>query len=201
MIPIFAFTPLARKMVTKYGKKELSFVGSVCYVVGALVLLLAPLGIIPVSQGNTGIDLIVYVVGQLICSLGLGIYSTISWAMMGDAIDYNEWKTGKREEGVVYSLHSFFRKLAQGVGPAVAVAIMGTMGYVNNAIDPKTGAEFIDVTKIAWENALRIRGLVGVLYLVAGIFLFVGLGLIYNLDKKTLAQMNEELEARKTQAE
>ena len=199
MIPIVVFTPLARKMVTKYGKKELSFVGSVCYVIGALVLLLAPLGIVPVSQGNTGLDLIVYILGQLICSLGMGIYSTVSWAMMGDAIDYNEWKTGKREEGVVYSLHSFFRKLAQGVGPAVAVAIMGTMGYVNNAIDPKTGAEFIDVTKIAWKNALQIRGLVGVLYLVAGIFLFVGLGLVYNLDKKTLAQMNEELDARKAQ--
>ena len=199
MIPIVVFTPLARKMVTKYGKKELSVVGSVCYVIGALVLLLAPLGIVPVSQGNTGLDLIVYILGQLICSLGMGIYSTVSWAMMGDAIDYNEWKTGKREEGVVYSLHSFFRKLAQGVGPAVAVAIMGTMGYVNNAIDPKTGAEFIDVTKIAWENALQIRGLVGVLYLVAGIFLFVGLGLVYNLDKKTLAQMNEELDARKAQ--
>jgi len=197
MIPIVVFTPLARKMVTKYGKKELSFVGSVCYIIGALVLLVAPLGIIPVSQGNTGLDLVVYIIGQLICSLGMGIYSTVSWAMMGDAIDYNEWKTGKREEGVVYSLHSFFRKLAQGVGPAVAVTIMGTMGYVNNAIDPETGAEFIDVTKIAWENAVQIRGLVGVLYLVAGIFLFVGLGLVYNLDKKTLTQMNTELEARK----
>ena len=201
MIPIVVFTPLARKMVTKYGKKELSVVGSISYIIGAAVLLLAPLGIIPVSEGNTGLDLIIYVVGQLICSLGMGIYSTVSWAMMGDAIDYNEWKNGTREEGVVYSLHSFFRKLAQGVGPAVAVAIMGTMGYVNNAIDPETGAEFIDVTKIAWENALQIRGLVGVLYLVAGIFLFVGLGLVYNLDKKTLAQMNADLEARKTQAE
>jgi len=201
MIPIVVFTPLARKMVTKYGKKELSVVGSISYIVGAAILLLAPLGIIPVSAGNTGLDLIIYVVGQLICSLGMGIYSTVSWAMMGDAIDYNEWKTGKREEGVVYSLHSFFRKLAQGVGPAVAVAIMGTMGYVNNATDPETGAEFIDVTKIAWENAVQIRGLVGILYLVAGIFLFVGLGLVYNLDKKTLAQMNEALETRKTQAE
>ena len=74
---------------------------------------------------------------------------------------------------------------------------MGTMGYVNNAIDPETGAEFIDVTKIAWENAVQIRSLVGILYLVAGIFVFVGLGLVYNLDKKTLAQMTEELEARK----
>ena len=195
MIPIVCFTPLARKMVTKFGKKELSTVGAICYIVGSLVLFLAPLGIVPVSEGNTGIDLIVYVVAQLICALGMGIYSTVSWAMMGDAIDYNEWKTGKREEGVVYSLHSFFRKLAQGIGPAVAVAIMGTMGYVNNAIN-EAGEEFIDVTLIPWENALQIRGLIAILYLVAGIFQFVGLGLVYNLDKKTLAKMNEELAAR-----
>jgi GPH family glycoside/pentoside/hexuronide:cation symporter len=196
MIPIVIFTPLARKMVGKFGKKELSVVGSVCYIIGALVMLLAPLGIIPVSQGNTATDLAVYVGGSLICSLGMGIYSTVSWAMMGDAIDYNEWKTGKREEGVVYSLHSFFRKLAQGVGPAVAVAIMGTMGYVNNDINA-AGEAFINVNKISWENAVQIRGLVGILYLVAGIFVFVGLGLVYNLDKKTLAKMTEELEARK----
>ena len=196
MIPIVAFTPLARKMVVKYGKKELSKVGAVCYILGALLLFAAPLGLIPVSEGNTGIDLIVYIVAQLICSLGLGIYSTVSWAMMGDAIDYNEWKTGNREEGTVYALHSFFRKLAQGVGPAVAVAIMGTMGYVNNAIDPKTGAEFIDVNLISWANTLQIRSLVAVLYLVAGIFIFVGLGLVYNLDKKTLEHMNNELAER-----
>ena len=116
--------------------------------------------------------------------------------MMGDAIDYNEWKTGNREEGIVYSLHSFFRKLAQGIGPAVAVAIMRTMGYVNNAIDPETGAAFIDVNKIAWEDVLQIRSLVAVLYLVAGIFVFIGLGLVYNLDKKTLAKMQSELAAK-----
>jgi len=137
------------------------------------------------------------VVAQLICSLGLGIYSTVSWAMMGDAIDYNEWKTGTREEGTVYALHSFFRKLAQGIGPAVAVAIMGTMGYVNNAIDPETGAEFIDINLISWADRLQIRSLVAVLYLVAGFFIFVGLGLVYNLDKKTLNKMNEELAAKR----
>ena len=197
MLPIFIFTPLARKMVVKYGKKELSIVGSICYIVGAVLLFLAPLGIIPITEANTGMDLIIYIVAQLIMALGLGIYSTVSWAMMGDAIDYNEWKFGTREEGVVYSLHSFFRKLAQGVGPAVAVAIMGTMGYVNNAINPDTGAEFIDVNLISWANTLQIRSLVAILYLVAGIMLFVGLGLIYNLDKKTLSQMQDELAARK----
>ena len=196
MIPIVVFTPLARKMVVKYGKKELSKVGAICYIVGALVLFAAPLGLVPVSKGHTGLDLIVYVVAQFICALGLGIYSTVSWAMMGDAIDYNEWKTGNREEGTVYALHSFFRKLAQGVGPAVAVAIMGTMGYVNNAIDPETGAAFIDVNLISWEHTLQIRSLVAALYLVAGLFIFVGLGLVYNLDKKTLNKMQEELAAR-----
>ena len=197
MIPIVVFTPLARKMVTKYGKKELSKIGAVCYILGALLLFAAPFGLIPVSENNTGIDLIIYIVAQLICSLGLGIYSTVSWAMMGDAIDYSEWKFGVREEGTVYALHSFFRKLAQGVGPAVAVTIMSTMGYVNNAIDPKTGTEFIDVNLISWANRLEIRSLVAVLYLVAGIFIFVGLGLVYNLDKKTLEKMNAELAERK----
>ncbi len=202
MIPIVVFTPLARKMVKKYGKKELSSIGSICYIVGAAILLLAPLGIIPVTEENTKLDLIIYIVGQLICALGLGIYSTVSWAMMGDAIDYNEWKTGTREEGTVYSLHSFFRKLAQGVGPAVAVAIMGTMGYVNNSA-PDANGKFtaIDVNLLSWEVACDIRMLVAILYLVAGIFQFIGLGLVYNLDKKTLATMQAELAERRERAE
>ena len=198
MLPIVIFTPLARKMVVKYGKKELSIVGSICYIVGAAVLFLAPLGIIPVTETNTGLDLIMYIVAQLIMALGMGIYSTVSWAMMGDAIDYNEWKFGTRDEGVVYSLHSFFRKLAQGVGPAVAVALMAGMGYVNNS-KPDANGVFteIDVTLLSWDFALQLRSLIAVLFLVAGIMMFVGLGLVYNLDKKTLNKMQTELAARK----
>ena len=201
MIPIVVFTPLARKLVTKYGKKELSVVGVICYFVGAAVLFLAPLGIVNVSEGNTGVDMILYVIAQLIMALGNGIYSTVSWAMMGDAIDYNEWKFGTRDEGIVYSLHSFFRKLAQGIGPAVAVAIMGTMGYVNNASPDANGVfQSIDVTLLSWDVAVSLRGLVATLYLVGGIVMAVGLCLVYNLDKKTLAKMNEELAARKITA-
>ena len=186
MIPIVVFTPLARKMVTKYGKKELAVIGSICSIIGAL-------GLFVITPNNTGLDLILYIVCQLVYSLGLGIYSTVSWAMMGDAIDYNEWKTGKREEGVVYSLHSFFRKLAQGVGPAVALVIMGSLGYVNNTIDPTTGAESIDVALLGWDVAINLRILVAVLFLVSAVMQFIGLALVYNLDKKTLAKMNREL--------
>ena len=191
MIPIVLFTPLARKMVTKFGKKELSVVGAICSIIGAC-------GLFIITPDNTGTDLLIYILCQLVYSLGLGIYSTVSWAMMGDAIDYNEWKTGKREEGVVYSLHSFFRKLAQGVGPAVALVIMNTLGYVNNAVDPVTGEAFIDVTLLSWDVAVNLRYLVAALFLVSAIMQFIGLGLVYNLDKKTLAKMNADLEARRS---
>ena len=132
-----------------------------------------------------GSGLIIYILCQLINSLGMGIYSTVSWAMMGDAIDYSEWKFGAREEGTVYALHSFFRKLAQGVGPAVALAIMVSLGYVGANGGQQTA-----------EVALNMRYLVAVLYIVSAAMQFIGLGLVYNLDKKTLEKMTGELNAR-----
>ena len=192
MIPIVIFTPLARKMVRKFGKKELSVVGAICSIVGGL-------GLFIITPNNTGLDLIIYVLCQLVYSLGLGVYSTVSWAMMGDAIDYSEWKFGVREEGTVYALHSFFRKLAQGLGPAAALVIMGGLGYVNNAVDPATGAAMIDVNLLSWDVAVNLRVLVAALFLLAAVMQFVGLALIYNLDKKTLAKMNHDLSVRHSQ--
>ena len=175
MIPIVVFTPLARKAVARFGKKELATFGSI-------VSIVAGLGLFIVTPNNTNLDLIIYVVCQLIFSLGLGIYSTVSWAMMGDAIDYNEWKFGTREEGTVYSLHSFFRKLAQGIGPSLVLVIMVAFGYV--------GA---DEGNQAWNVAINMRYIVAATYMVSAVMQFVGLALIYNLDKKTLAQMNKDL--------
>lgn len=182
MIPIFLFTPLARKMVEKYGKKELSVIGSLCSLVACVAML-----ILPITPDMSG--LIIYILCQLINSLGMGIYSTVSWALMGDAIDYNEWKNGVREEGVTYSLHSFFRKLAQGIGPALALVVMASLGYVEANKGNQT-----------FEVALSMRYLVAGLYIMSATLQFVGLGLIYNLDKKRLEKMNDELEARRAQS-
>ncbi len=178
MIPIVAFTPLARKLVVKYGKKELSVLGSICSVAACTIMLLAP--ITPDGKG-----LLIYILCQLLNSLGMGIYSTVSWSMMGDAIDYNEWKFGAREEGTVYSLHSFFRKLAQGIGPSMALVIMVALGYSE-----------INAGNQLFSVALNMRYLVAALYLFAAVMQFVGLALVYNLDKKTLEQMTTELDAR-----
>ena len=182
MIPIVVFTPLARVCVAKFGKKELA-------TFGAIVSMVSGLGLFVVMPQNTNLDLVIYIVCQLIFSLGLGIYSTVSWAMMGDAIDYNEWKTGKREEGTVYSLHSFFRKLAQGIGPSLVLVVMVAFGYV--------GANEGNQT---WDVAINMRYIVACTYMFSAILQFIGLGLIYNLDKKTLAKMNKEL-GRETETE
>ncbi len=179
MIPIIAFTPLARKMVSKYGKKELSTVGAVVSMIACVLML-----VLPITPDGKG--MLVYILCQLLNSLGTGIYTTVSWAMMGDAIDYNEWKTGTREEGTVYALHSFFRKLAQGVGPALALIVMVAFGYI--------GANEGNQTM---EVATNMRYLVPVLYLFSAIMMFVGLSLVYNLDKKKLDEMQADLAARK----
>ena len=178
MIPIIVFTPFARKMVTRFGKKEMARVGALISLVACTAML-----VLPITPDGTG--LIIYIACQFVNSMGMGIYTLVSWAMMGDAIDYNEWKTGEREEGTVYALHSFFRKLAQGVGPAVALVIMVALGYVGANEGNQTA-----------EVALNMRYLVAALYFVSAAMQFVGLGLVYNLDKKTTIQIQEELDAR-----
>ena len=129
-------------------------------------------------------------IALVIFGLGLGIYTCVSWAFMADAIDYNEWKTGKREEGTVYSLHSFFRKLAQGVGPSIVLLLMGALGYVS---DLGSGGQTA-------ATAYNMCWLVAGLYLFSAVAMFIGIKFVYNLDKNTLAQMNTELAERRAAA-
>ena len=178
-LPMFIFMPFITKIVKKFGKKEASVVGTLVSLVGGVVMLIFP------TIENVSTALVVYLIGLVLFGMGMGVYTCVSWALMGDAIDYNEWKFGTREEGSVYSLHSFFRKLAQGVGPSVALVIMAALGYS----EVNGGNQLFSV-------ALNMRYLVAGLFLFSAIMQFVGLALVYNLDKKTLAKMNEELAER-----
>ena len=180
-LPMFIFMPFITKIVKKYGKKEASVFGTVISMVGGAIMLVFPM----VSKD---IALPVYMAGLILFGVGMGVYTCVSWAMMGDAIDYNEWKFGTREEGTVYSLHSFFRKLAQGIGPSAVLVVMGALGYVS---------ELGTIGQSA-ETAHNMCWLVAGLYMFSAVVQFVGLAVIYNLDKKTLNQMTEELAARKS---
>lgn len=178
--PMLFFMPFIKKLVDKYGKKEASAGGAGVSLLGGVLMFIFPL--IP----NKIIALVVYVLALSIFGLGMGIYTCVSWAFMADAIDYNEWKFGKREEGTVYSLHSFFRKLAQGIGPSIVLLLMGALGYVSSL--GTEGQSLETATNMCW--------LVAGLYMFSGLLMFISIAFIYNLDKKTLKQMTSELEAR-----
>ena len=176
-LPMLFFMPFITKIVEKWGKKEASVLGTIVSLVGGVIMLVFPL------INSTGVALVVYMIGLVIFGVGMGVYTCVSWALMGDAIDYNEWKYGTREEGTVYSLHSFFRKLAQGVGPSIVLLLMGALGY--EAKYGTIGQSFQTAHNMCW--------LVAGLYLFSAVLQFIGIAVIYNLDKKTLAQMSADL--------
>ncbi|MBE6986751.1 MAG: MFS transporter [Ruminococcaceae bacterium] len=180
-LPMFLFMPFIKKIVNRFGKKEASVAGTIASLVGGLIMLCFPL------IADKSLSMVVYLAGLVVYGIGMGVYTCVSWALMADAIDYNEWKTGKREEGTVYSLHSFFRKLAQGVGPSIVLLVMGVLGY--NSDLGTAGQTAATSYNMCW--------LVAGLYMFSAVMQFVGLALIYNLDKKTMATMTEELDARK----
>lgn len=179
MVPMLLFTPFIKKLVNKHGKKELAVVGAVVSTIACLLLL-----ILPITPDGKGIML--YAICQFINALGSGVFSLVSWSMMADAIDYNEWQNNTREEGTVYSLHSFFRKLAQGLGPSIVLVIMVALGYV----EANQGSQTVEV-------ATNMRYLVAGLYLFSSLVQLLSLKFVYNLDKKTLAQMESELKEKR----
>ena len=63
---------------------------------------------------------------------------------------------------------------------------MGWLGYVSSK---GTGGQDA-------ATAYNMCWLVAALYLFSAIVQFVGIGVIYNLDKKTLEQMNDDLAAK-----
>ena len=180
-LPMFLFMPFITKIVRRFGKKEASVVGAIVSLVGAAIMLTFPL------MKNTNTALIVYLAGLICFGIGMGFYTCVSWAMMGDAIDYNEWKFGTREEGTVYSLHSFFRKLAQGIGPSIVLLVMGLLGYQSN----------LGTIGQTAQTSHNMCWLVAGLYTFSAILQFIGIAVIYNIDKKTLEKMNTELAERR----
>lgn len=175
---LFLFLPFIGKIVTRFGKKEAVTVGCCVNVVAYLLML-----VLPITPDGKGLAL--FVLCQLIAAVGGGVGGCVGYAMMADAIDYEEWKFGERNEGTTYALHSFFRKLAQGVFPSLGILLATWLGY-----DAALGSsQPMDV-------ALNMRYLVAAMYLIGAVLSLLSYGLIYNLDKKKLAQMTEDLEKR-----
>ena len=178
MFGVFIFMPFATTITKKIGKKEGCTIGAVVACL-AYVLMFA----LPITPDGKGMAL--YVLCQVIAMIGNGYSSCVTWALIADAIDYEEWKLGTRNEGTTYALYSFFRKVAQGLGPSLGLVAATAVGY-NAALGADQPAQI----------ATNLRYLVPGMYLVGTVLALVAYGLIYNVDRKTLDQMNADLEAR-----
>ena len=178
MFGVFIFLPFATTITKKIGKKEGCTIGAVVACL-AYVLMFA----LPITPDGKG--LVLYVLCQVIAMIGNGYSSCVTWALIADAIDYEEWKLGTRNEGTTYALYSFFRKVAQGLGPSLGLVAATAVGY-NAALGADQPAQI----------ATNLRYLVPGMYLVGTVLGLIAYGLIYNVDRKTLDQMNADLEAR-----
>lgn len=108
-------------LVKRFGKRNVFALGLVFDIVGMLVL----------NYSSGAMSLIV--VSSVIRGIGNACGGATMWAMVSDTIDYGEWKTGYRTEGLVNSACSFGYKIGNGIGSALLGLILELGGYVGEA--------------------------------------------------------------------
>ena len=123
---------IAKPVSLRFGKAEVAVVSS--FIAAAVCLLLYI-----VRPQNVW----VYVLLQGACWMSLGVFSMISWALITDVIDYSEIKNGIREDGSVYALYSFARKLGQAGAAGLVGALLTGIGYSESVTVPEEVREGI----------------------------------------------------------
>lgn len=117
IIPAIVCMPAIIPLSQKYGKRNIGLIGSIISFIGHMMIFLN-------AENATWI---------IICSLIVGVGSAALtgtiFAMVADTIEYGQWKTGKRVEGMLYSSTTFGAKVGMGIGGAIALAVIGAAGY------------------------------------------------------------------------
>lgn len=173
--PALILAPLAVPLTRKVGKKELGIIaaamGTVAF--GALFLM---------KTTNMWLYTIIDIVGLL----GFGLFNLIIWAFVSDVIDDQEVRTGKREDGTIYAVCSFSRKLGQAIASALGGWSLGWIGYVEGSLTGQSEAVKNGIYNIATLVPT-------ILYLIVGICLIF----IYPLSKKKVEENAAVLKAKR----
>lgn len=128
-VPMVAVMFVLSKLVARYGKRNCVIVSCAISLIGALGMLIFPFKYTEAGASVDALSIVVWTVLLMIANIGNGLFGVIVWAMVVDCIDYQNLKTGQRDEGSVYSLYSFFRKLAQGIGSSLVALVLAWLGY------------------------------------------------------------------------
>ncbi len=128
MVGMLAASVVAKPLAARFGKAEVSVVSNL-FAVAVCILTWV------IKPANMW----VYIGLQALNWLGLGIFSMVSWALITDVIDYAELKNGVREDGSVYALYSFARKLGQAVAAGLSGWLLEMIGYNEKALEQGIG--------------------------------------------------------------
>lgn len=109
---------VAKPLANRFGKAEISVVSNLLAVAVCILLYFS-------RPENVW----VYVLIQAASWFGLGVFTMVSWALITDVIDYSELKNGVREDGSVYALYSFARKLGQAAAAGLTGFLLDFIGY------------------------------------------------------------------------
>lgn len=165
--------PLASKFAAKFGKKEMSIVSCLFGAISFLICLI-------VHPENVW----VYVLFYVIAYIGIGFFNTVIWAMITDVIDDAEVKNGIREDGTIYAVYSFARKLGQAFSSGMVGGLLSMVGYT-----PKTAFD-----PAVTEGIFKISCIVPIIGLAA---VALALLFIYPLNKKRVEANVAELARRR----
>lgn len=177
-LPMAIFIPIMNKLIDKIGKKELCAIGMTFSTVATLAIYF-------LKTSNP----YVFLAFAFLSGLGQTFLVLEVWALVMDVIDYHELKTGRREEGTAYAFFSFSRKLGQTLAGFGLNILLAFIGYNSEAVSQgiKPSAETIDK-----------------LYTISTLVPAIALGLMavllmfgYNLSKKELASMRDELDKKR----
>lgn len=173
MIPMVIGATVGSKLVGKFGTAEISSYPLVISIVINLVMLFAPITNPYVWWALTAVS--------SVFSFGLAIYT---WAMVSDVIDYQEYQTGERNEGTVYSIFSMIRKIGQGLGQALISLIIAL------AIP---GLELSNASTWTADRVLGIKNMSVIFPTIGMVLIILSIALVYPLNKKRLSEVQEKL--------
>lgn len=169
MFPMLIAMILCKPLVKKFSKRQLCTYPFIISIAATLVLTIVKIK-----------NPFVWFAVLAVVMFSVGVYTVLTWAMVADCIDYQEKKTGRREESSIYATYSLFRKLAQGIGTAVVALAIDLTGYVA-ANGANQTAEVSD----------KIYTMTGALPLIGSIICFVSMLLLYKFDDNNGGIENE----------
>lgn len=106
------------KVAAKFGKREIAIVGMLLAASMYFVAYFAKLT-------NPWVFVGLYSISQL----GTNTFNMLIWAKITDIIDYNEILTGKRDDGTIYGVYSFARKIGQALAGGLGGFALTFIGY------------------------------------------------------------------------